>query len=330
MPPPREPKATLSEVARRAGVSISTASQVYAGKRPVSKETRRKVLEAASAIGFRAPRGEPTVGILIRPSEALGGFAFGTATFSNLAGAVAVACLNRGFSVFTAQGADDAIARVPRLDGCIVLYPDHRDETLQVLLRRGIPAVSFDPDPAVPSFPWWVGADYRRSVAELITHLFDRGAQRTAVLVGQTDNAYRRSILWLYANAVTARGMAPTIRIADNLEGQLSAAEVVLRLLQGSNPPDALVTSSSVFAEGALDAARRLGMEVPGRLMVATASDGPVAELSEPAITALRLDTTEAANRLLDLLSQRLSGEQRAHPPEPMALELTVRASTRR
>lgn len=330
MPSPREPKATLSEVARRAGVSIATASQVYTGNRPVSKETRRKVLEAAAALGFTANRGEPTIGVLIRPSEALSGFAFGTATFSNLAGAVAVACLNRGFAVFTSQRAEDAIAHVPRLDGCVVLYPDFGDEALQELIRKDIPTVAFDPDPAVRSFQWWVGVDYRHSITALLTHLFDQRARRTAVLVGQTDNAYRRSILWLYSNAMTARGMAPTIRVADNHEGQLSATEVSTRLLQGKDPPDAVITSSSVFAEGALDAALRLGVDVPGEFMIATVTDGPVAELSRPSITALRLDTTMAANRLLDLLSRRLNNGRAAGVPGTMTLDLTVRESTHR
>lgn len=330
MAPHRDSKATLSEVARRAGVSIATASQVYTGKRPVSKETRKRVLEAAEAVGFKARQGEPTVGIFIRPSEALSGFAFGTATFSNLAGAVAVACLNRGFAVFTSQGAEDATAHVPRLDACIVLYPDYRDETLHALIRKDIPTVSFDPDPAAKRFRWWVGVDYRHSINELFTHLFAQGAQRVAVMVGQTDNAYRRSILWSYSNTVTGRGMAPTVRIADNEEGQLAATEVVSRLLRGKAPPDTLITSSSVFAEGALEAALRLGVDVPGELMVATVTDGPIAELSRPSITGLRLDINAAAGRLLDLLSARLNDDREPQAPAAVTLDLIVRESTRR
>nr|WP_281260690.1 substrate-binding domain-containing protein [Murinocardiopsis flavida] len=155
-------------------------------------------------------------------------------------------------------------------------------------------------------------------------------ARRIAVLVGQTDNAYRRSILWLYSNAMTARGMAPTIRIADNNEGQLSATEVSTRLLQGKDPPDALITSSSVFAEGALDAARWLGVDVPGGFMIATVSDGPIAEQARPSITALRLDTSAAARRLLDLLARRLHNGGAAAAPATMTLDLTVRESTLR
>ncbi|MCA1184939.1 MULTISPECIES: LacI family DNA-binding transcriptional regulator [unclassified Saccharopolyspora] len=321
---------TLSEVARRAGVSVSTASQVYTGRRPVAKATRRKVLEAAAELGFRPGHGVPAVGIVIRPSEAVTGFAFGTATFSNLAGAVAVSCLNRGWSVFTARGAADVLGQVPRLDGCVVLYPDARDEALRALTRRGVPTVSLDPDPGAGTFRWWLGADYRLAVGRLLEHLVAGGARSTAVLVGQTDNAYRRSLLWTYSAAVTRRGQAPVQRVADNSEGPLSATAITADLLARPDPPDAIVTSSSVFAAGALAAAQDLGVDVPGRLMIATATDGPVAELSTPSITGLRIDVTAAANRLVDLLAERMTTDADLPSPDRLPLDLIVRDSTRR
>lgn len=321
---------TLSEVARRAGVSVSTASQVYTGRRPVAKRTRRRVLEAAAELGFRPGHGAPAVGVLIRPAEAVTGFAFGTATFANLAGAVAVACLHRGWSVFTARSAEEVLEQVPRLDGCVVLYPDVGDDTLELLVRRGVPAVSLDPDPGTGSFRWWSGADYRIAMTRLLDHLSANGAQRIAALVGQTDNAYRRSLLWTYSNAVTHRGQAPILRVADNDEGQLSAVEVADRLLTSSEPPDAIVTSSSVFAAGTLAAAHRLGVGVPDELLIATATDGPVAELSRPSITGLRIDVTASANRLVDLLSERMATNTEPPARELLPLDLIVRESTRR
>ncbi|ANY09352.1 LacI family DNA-binding transcriptional regulator [Pseudonocardia sp. HH130630-07] len=321
---------TLSEVAGLAGVSVSTASQVYTGRRPVAKQTRRRVLQAAAELGFRPGHGAPAVGIVIRPSEAVSGFAFGTATFSNLAGALAIGCLDRGWSVFTARTAAEVLEQVPRLDGCVVLYPGVRDETLELLTRRGVPTVSLDPDPGAEEFRWWSGVDYRGALTGLLDHLADGGAERIAVLVGQTDNAYRRALLWTYSTAVTRRGQAPVLRVADNAEGQLSAVEVVQALLARPERPDAIVTSSSVFAAGAVAAADRLGIDVPGGLMIATATDGPPAERSRPPVTGLRIDITAAANRLVELLSARMSSD--GGPPQRalLPLDLVVRESTRR
>lgn len=321
---------TLTDVARRAGVSVSTASQAYTRRRPVAQETRRRVFGAAAELGFRPVHGAPAVGVVIRPSEAVSGFAFGTATFSNLAGAVAVACLNHGWSVFTARCADEVLEQVPRLDGCVVLYPHVGDEALETLTRLAVPTVSLDPDPGTDSFRWWSGADYRVAMPRLLDHLAANGAGSVAAIVGQTDNAYRRSLLWTYSNAVTGRGRAPVLRVADNAEGQLSATQVAEDLLTRPDPPDAIVTSSSVFAAGTLAAAQRLGVNVPGDLMIATATDGPVAELSQPAITGLRIDITAAANRLVDLLSERIISDTGPGAQELLPLDLIVRRSTLR
>lgn len=95
-------------------------------------------------------------------------------------------------------------------------------------------------------------------------------------------------------------------------------------------PPDAIITSSSVFAVGTLAAAQRLGIGVPDELMIATATDGPVAELSRPSITGLRIDVTASANRLVDLLSERMGADTDPPARELLPLDLILRESTRR
>ncbi|MFP5068706.1 substrate-binding domain-containing protein [Pseudonocardia nantongensis] len=125
-------------------------------------------------------------------------------------------------------------------------------------------------------------------------------------------------------------GLAPLLRVADNDEGRLSAIEVAEGLLTRPGPPDAIITSSSVFAVGTLAAAQRLGIGVPDELMIATATDGPVAELSRPSITGLGIDVTASANRLVDLLSERMGADTDPPARELLPLDLILRESTRR
>lgn len=321
---------TLTEIASVAGVSVTTVSQVYSGKRPVSAETRRKVLQAASSLGYQSARGKPTIGILVRPREALSGFSFGTTSFANITGAVTLACLNRGFNIFLAEGGDDLTHHVPRLDGCIVLHPNFKDTLLEDLNRKGTPTVSFDPDPGSERFRWWVGIDYAQSFINLLEHMMDSGAQRPAALVGQTDNAYRRSILWTYSGMVTRRGGRPLIRLADNDRGRPAAEASCMELLQKPDRPDAILTSSSVFAVGALESALRLGLRVPEDLMIATAIDGPLAEFARIPVTALRIDITTVAQQVVGLLELRLGNKNPPTTKAPQVMELIARESTRR
>ncbi|MFT4307444.1 MAG: LacI family DNA-binding transcriptional regulator, partial [Microbacterium sp.] len=48
-------RATISDVAREAGVAASTASVVFSGKTPVSTPTRERVLAAAATLGYTGP-----------------------------------------------------------------------------------------------------------------------------------------------------------------------------------------------------------------------------------------------------------------------------------
>lgn len=321
---------TMTEVARRAGVSITTVSQVYSGKRPVSDATRQRVLESAWALGYQPHQGKPTVGLLVRPDEALTAFQFGTTSFAEITGSVTLACLNRGFKVFTCQEVDELAQHGPRVDGCIVLHPNFRDEALEELERRGTPTVAFDPDPGSRTFRWWAGFDYPKSFASLVEHLFDAGTRRLAALVGQTDNNYRRSLLWAYTSTVTRRGVRPLLRMIDNRKGQVAAEEACKELLLQSDGPDAVVTSSSVFALGALNAATELGLTVPKDFMVATVLDGPLAEYATPPITGLRMDTTATAAQIVKLLEMRISGDRLPSDPQAFPLNLQVRESSSR
>lgn len=325
-----ESRPRLQDVAVRAGVSLTTASHAFSGRRPVSARTKAAVFKAAFDLGFVADaRAEHhSVGLLLRPPEAVPGFASGTASFAALSGAVMVALLGAGFSVSSFLTLDDIGDQVGRLDAFVLLHPNRQDEVLRALVRRGIPTVSYDPDPGEGAFPWWVGPDYAASTQSMLRHLSDRGARRPALIVGSTPNMYMTSIAGLYLQEMRRQGLAPLIRELDPESAQAGGRAAAESLLKLREPPDAILTSSGVFAVGAIEAVQTAGGQVPTDLLVACMMDGSVAELSRVPVTAMRLDVHASADHVTALLKRRLRGE----PPPPLRhrleLELVERAST--
>ncbi|MEU3274352.1 LacI family DNA-binding transcriptional regulator [Saccharomonospora sp. NPDC006951] len=320
--------ARLADVARRAGVSITTASHSFTGRRPVSAATKERVWQAALALGFRRSQARRTIAVILRPPEAVPASRFGTTSFSQLIGGASMAAMARGYSVVVARDVSEIAGSVPQLDGCLLLNPNRQDESLRWLRAEEIPVVSYDQDPGDSGFRWWVGADYDRAVTDLLLHMVSRSARRIALVAGQTDNMYRRAILATYDSVIRAAGLNSLVRIADNERGQSAAFETVSGLLDSPDPVDAVVTTSSVFAVGALTAARAAGRAVPGELMIATATDGPLAELENPSITGLRIDALHTAEVMMDLLERQVAGQE---PPETnprVALNLIHRRST--
>jgi DNA-binding LacI/PurR family transcriptional regulator len=185
-----------------------------------------------------------------------------------------------------------------------VVTPNYGDDTLAELLNKDIPTVSFDPDPGLTAFPWSIDVNYRESAAALIDHMQQRGSRRICALVGQTDNAYRRAILSACSESIAPADLM--VRVVDNMQGQQGACVTVTELLTSRRPPDAVLTSSSVFARGALTAVTAAGLGVPTEFRIGTCTDGPAAEFAPTPVTALRIDANDTAERLVDLLMHRM------------------------
>ena len=318
----------LIDVAAAAGVSLTTASHSFSGKRYVSPATKEKIWRAAHELGYLHGTAPKNIAALLRPAESLRSSEFGTSSFPNLAGAMALAAMNKGFNVIIARDIADVAGSVARLDGCLLIFPNHKDEVLQQVLALGLATVSYDPDPGYPDFRWWAGSAYDESTIQLVEHLHLGGARRIAVIVGETDNMYRRATVSAYMQFIQAIKGTPLIRVAETERGRISAAETATTLLRLSNPPDAIVTTSSIFAAGVLDSAQSASIPVPEKLMIATLTDGPLAEFATVPITGLRIDAHKSAEAVLELLERRLAGDGEPKRNPRIGLQLIRRLST--
>lgn len=321
----------LQDVATRAGVSLTTASHALSGHRPVAAMTRAAVLQAAFDLGFTAdaPSQTTSIGLLPRPPETLPGFSAGTESIARLTGTVTLALLARGFSVVSFERLSDIGMQIGRLSGFVLLYPNRRDEVLSALLERDIPAVTYDPDPGEADFSWWVGSNYFESGRMLMRHLVARGARRIALIAGRTENTYMTATVRAYFSECDVHGMRPIVARTDASRAVGAGRNAARTILGEEGGVDAILTTSSMFAVGVLETATALRRRVPDDLMIATMTDGPLAEKASAPITALRVDTVQAAARVADLLERRLQGV--AVPAQPrLELELIERLSTMR
>ncbi|MEW2545319.1 LacI family DNA-binding transcriptional regulator [Streptomyces sp. NPDC047002] len=191
-------------MARVAGVSQATVSLVLGGKKQgaaISEETRRKVLEAARALGY-VP--DPAARRLAAArNDLLGVFSF-TATFPTdvqhsyypfLVGVEQEAAA-RGFDLVLFTGsstggagaaAPEALSRVRLADGCLFLGRHAPAAELGRLVADGFPVVHIGRRDE-PEGLAWVGADYVSASADVVAHLAGLGHRRI-VLVREDDEA---------------------------------------------------------------------------------------------------------------------------------------------
>ena len=301
---------TLRDVARAAGVSIAVVS--YAFNRPdrVAVATRERVLAVAAALGYPGPH------------------AAGRALRLGRHGAVALvaagsveALLADPASVFVARG----LARVcDRAGHALVLAggPNAAADGAVVLgdgrsWAGSGPAVVVG-GPAPEGVPC-VRASLGEGAAAVATHLAGLGHARLAVIgppgTGERLEGAREG--WGTAGALVSYEAAGPAR-ADG--------EVAARVALGARPrPTALLALTDRLAWGALDAARQLGIEVPGELSVAGMDDLTGSQaLRLTSVFVPYLPMGELAGGLLFAL---MAGEP-PPPAPPLPTTLVVRRTT--
>ncbi|MEM7567499.1 MAG: LacI family DNA-binding transcriptional regulator [Pseudomonadota bacterium] len=320
----------LADVAREAGVSQGTASNVFNKPDLVREEVRERVLAAAAALGYQGPdpRGRllragkaDAIGVVV--SEELAYFFADPYARRFLAG-IAEVCDAQGSGLLLISAgrmrSDSDSVRTALVDGFIVYSLEDGAHLLEPVRARRLPYVSVDFEGGAGS----VRVDDRRAAADLARHLIGLGHRRFGVLgfaapdVAQDENGIGALSV---EDALEARFSVKRDRLAGFMdalgEAGIGAGDVSLvetpnarglgqvatrRLLDAAPETTAILAMSDVLALGALDHAAQAGIAVPDRLSL-TGFDGlPLSQRAEPSLTTMRQPIAEKGRRAAAML----------------------------
>jgi DNA-binding LacI/PurR family transcriptional regulator len=331
---------TVSDVAREAGVSNTVVSHSLNDKGRVDPETRRRVKEVAERLGYvpsRAARNlalgrSDTIGLLL---PELFGLPLTEILSSDWYGRVAIeasqAAIDRrqALTILPGVGTATDVAHFG-IDGAIVADPIGDDPRCAALEAAGVKYVVLGRDPVRPEVPS-VAPDTPGATLELLDHLHDAGARSiAAVSVGRDFYAGREAIgaftAWCEAHSQEPRVIKVSIASHSSREAVgREAFEPARELLGSSDRPDAVVALLEDFGPAILEAARSLGLDVPGDLLVAQDVDGMKAQLVTPPLTAIDLHEGEQVQEAVRLLLEEDASDNR-HVTTPVTLR--IREST--
>jgi LacI family transcriptional regulator len=332
---------TLSDVARKAGVSTAAASVVLNGAKTatrVSAETRQRIEATARELNYvpnavargLARRQTGTIGLLTQrfriddsPQT------FGMEALQGVLDACEEA--GRHLTVFSARlfelDADLTPLAEGRCDGLVIVAPFWNSPLLPYLQERQIPAVVIGHHGAPPQIPS-VMVDNAGGVEASLKHLLERGYRRLAFLAGDER----------YCDAIERRETFESFIAHQSLSGEVipkassrdGARTATTRLLSRprAERPDAIVAWNDAAAIGALSAAREAGISLPDELAVVGFDNITTSEQQTPPLTTVHQPFLkmghQAAHTLFDLLEQRPTA-----PVQRIATTLIVRRSTR-
>ncbi|HET7717046.1 MAG TPA: LacI family DNA-binding transcriptional regulator [Bauldia sp.] len=339
----------LADVARAAGVSQGTASNVFGRPQLVRPEVRERVEEAARALGYHGP--DPK-GRLLRAGKVN---AIGVVVMDNLTyffndpfnrefmTGVAEVCDRRGagIALVSALDRDTAAWNIDSalVDGFIIQCIEDGDRLIELARRRRLPFVAVDVDPGPDASSIMI--DDPGGARQAAEHLLSLGHRRFGILsleisadgrTGLVDRARRsasrygatRDRLVGYEAALAAAGIDfDSVPVVESINERTGARAGAATLLDAAPDVTAVLAMSDVLAMGMIEEARRRGLKVPDDLSVVGYDDIVEAARFEPPLTTVAQPIVEKGRLAAGMIFDR--GPPRS---EILPVKLVVRAST--
>ena len=336
-PAKRADMVTIADVARHAGVALSTVSYVLSGKRAISATTRQRVLASIRVLGYHPNAGaralaskRANVIALVLPLRS----GMNLPVVMRFATAVVTTARQFDHDVLLVT-ADEGPAGLRRLaasamvDGVVLMDVEMRDPRVPLLrvLERPSVLIGFPADAAGLTC---VDLDFYRAGEACVDHLAALGHRHIALL-GAPAVVYARDTGFAHRTRAgfteTARGYGMTA-VAQPCEEHPDAVRQELRGLLDQDPNlSGLVVHNEAAVGHVLAALPALGRRIPHDVSVIAICPDEVAERASPALTSVLIPAEDLGRQAVALLMRKLAGTP---VPDATLLDphLTVREST--
>ncbi|HEX9784449.1 MAG TPA: LacI family DNA-binding transcriptional regulator [Opitutaceae bacterium] len=326
---------SIKDVAREAGVAISTVSRVMGASGYVSAEARERVLAAVKKLGYQPNRvarslrsqSSQVIGLIVADIQ--------NPFFGQVSRAVENMAYAHDYSLFICNADEDAEKELryfqamaaEKVAGIILAPSRSRSEAIGEQVAAGLPVVAVDRRVAGVDVDT-VLIDNVDAGDRITQCLVDGGYRKIAGLFG-ADSFTGRARQEGFRRALVRNGLeAHTVRLtpAFEEEGMVAARKII----EMESPPDALVCSSALLATGAFRVIRQAGVVVPEQMGFACIDDPPWGELVVPMVTALRQPARLIGEIAAEMLFKRIQDPSRPVGEVCLKGELVVRGSSTR
>jgi LacI family transcriptional regulator len=324
---------TIRDVARVAGVHVSTVSRTFSAPQLVSRATRDRVLAVSEELGYRPNRAAR--GLITGRTNNLGVIVPDLANpfFPPLIKEAQVAARERDHHVFIADTDEDPVAEedlvralAKQVDGVLLCSPRMTNTSIERLCQevpivvvnrqaRGLPCVLMD-----------VAEGARLAVR----HLCELGHTRLVLLAGPSGSWTNRQIRRAASAAARAAG-ASLEELGPHTPTTASGEKAALPVLETG--ATAVLAYNDLMAIGLLDGLARHGVPVPAGLSVVGVDDIAASAIAHPKLTTVSMPARAAGRSAVDLLLQQVHllrqvDADRAATQVVLRTRLVVRQST--
>jgi len=308
-------RATIDDVARAAGVSRQTVSNVVRGRGRLAAATRERVVAAIEVLGYKPHTGAaslrsgrtyriayPIPGAELQPSNVV---------MLEFLQFLVAAARERKHQVLVigsyGEGLEaiEELVRTKSVDGFVLAAMANADPRVAFLTERQIPFACFGrTGPGMPQH--WVDIDNRAAIREMTECALARGHTRIAFFGYDPQGGWDLEREAGYREVMTAASLPVTL-----VRTTMAPADVdvtVTDLLRPPDRPTAIITGSDLLAAACYAAASRAGLRIGADLAVTGFDGSVISRILVPALTTVAMPMAELASRLVDRIISEVDG----------------------
>jgi LacI family transcriptional regulator len=306
---------TIREVARAAGVGISTVSRALNNSGPVHTDTKEKILRIAIELGFRpnavaksmVTRSTGTLGLLIPDLR--------NPYFPAVTRGVEDMAARHGFTVMLGNSDNDPTREWKfirtlldkQVDGIILISTAVDIALVRQIIEAGTPICSMDVGHS--GLADVVRVDQSEAARQATRHLIALGHRRIAHIAAPSWTRTGRERMQGYRTAMSEAGLSISstlIQSGNWLDG--SGSQAARELMAQAIPPTAIYAANDLMAIGAMVWLTEHGFRVPADVAVMGHGNVPFSALVTPPLTSMAESEYQVGELAAEMLIQRRSG----------------------
>ncbi len=305
---------TLKDVAKKAGVAVSTASYALNNNPKISETTRNMVLTAANELDYR-PNGTAR-NLKKQKTETIGLFLNDLAGpyYSEIIRGVQKVVSDNEYDlvVCSASGGTDSTAykflQERRVDGAVILAPKITDKEIYQVARTQLPVVVLDRK-LESDYIKYVLIDNVNGSYQAVTHLINRGYKNIGFLSGPEESYDNKERYEGFSRALNDNNFL----FDENLlfKGDFTEEEgykVISKFLKNDISIDALFAANDEMAIGAIQAIKENNYQIPNDIAVVGFDDIRLSSYINPPLTTVRHPKYEMGTFATHMIFQILQG----------------------
>ena len=315
----QEKEITIYDIAKTLNISPATVSRGLNDHPAISKKTKKKINETATALGYRSntfasnlrTKSTNTIGVIV-PRLNSNFMSSAIAGMEKVANAA-------GYNLIISQSLETVKKEIlsaktmfhSRVDGLMVsLAFDTEDIShFEVLIKKGIPLIFFDRVPQHNSSTNIV-IDNHQAAYDATKHLIDQGCKRIVHIAGNLKRNVYADRLHGYEQALADCGIEkdPSLLLLNSLSID-AAPEATQYILNLDPQPDGVFAANDAVAVGCIQALKLAGIKIPEDIAVIGFNNDPLCKVIEPNLTTIDYPGREMGELAATTLINQLTGK---------------------